>query len=204
MNGQKKCLDCNSFTKRTRCRKCYEFNRTHGKLWQNKEWLHEQYDKGLSFDSIAKVAGCGHTIIAYWFKKFGLKPRPAPSEGVCTRELNYSWKGGLWKSTRGYKYVHHEKPHAYKTRKYYVAEHILEAEKTLGRKLIKPEMVHHRNGIKDDNRPGNLQVMANESAHHTLEARLGLFAKQITFGELAPDLKPRLQGLLNIFLSKNE
>jgi len=41
----------------------------------------------------------------------------------------------------------------------WVYEHRIVAEQTIGRHLDREEHVHHVNGVKDDNRPENLQIM---------------------------------------------
>lgn len=57
----------------------------------------------------------------------------------------------------GYRMVHvPHHPRATKTG--YVFEHIVVMEDMIGRYLLAGENVHHRNGVKDDNRPENLEL----------------------------------------------
>lgn len=72
---------------------------------------------------------------------------------------HYAWKGGRNVTKRGYVHVYKpEHPNA-RQRKRYVLEHRLVMEKYLGRFLEPTECVHHRNGIKDDNRLSNLEIV---------------------------------------------
>ena len=80
--------------------------------------------------------------------------------GVCrsvSTEANGNWKGGRTRHKAGYVMVR-APGHPRATSGPYVFEHILVAEDLLGRHLRDGETVHHRNGVRDDNRPGNLEL----------------------------------------------
>ena len=82
---------------------------------------------------------------------------------------NPSWKGGKRK-TRGY--IGIKSPnHPHPDNSGYVLGHRLIAEKALGRYLKQGEVVHHINGIKDDNRNYNL-LICTDSYHKSLHEKI--------------------------------
>lgn len=83
---------------------------------------------------------------------------------------NPAWKGGRFVSNRNYVYCYSpNNPRAIFG--CYVAEHLLIAERVLGKPLSSSNVMHHINGNKEDNRNSNLVICEDRGYHNTLHRR---------------------------------
>lgn len=103
--------------------------------------------------------------------------RPLMARGWCT--MHYSrWRshgdplktihaphGTGWLTVEGYRMFGGGKNGVFKP------EHNVVAERALGRKIKKPEVVHHVDGKKSNNTPSNLVVCPNHAYHMLIHRR---------------------------------
>ena len=82
---------------------------------------------------------------------------------------NNFWGGGI-KLSQGYVRLY-TPDHPCADSLGYVAEHRLIVEKRIGRYLKPEEVVHHKNHIRNDNRPTNLQLLDNQNQHMSLHMK---------------------------------
>jgi len=130
-------------------------------------------------------ASCKYCKKERWVQIVGGKPRwascrscgPKFTDNKPTGVSHYNWKGGITKHGGGYlmQLVDGDSPYwdMVKTRSKQVFQHRLVMAEHLGRCLGTKEIVHHLNGIRDDNRIENLALVTlKDHDHNTLNAVL--------------------------------
>jgi len=173
------------------------------KINLSKSFLYDEYwKKNKSFESIAKEYGVCHATIQNRFNEYKIPRRSFTDKSHRTGKNSYSWKGGSYISTWGYKYILTLNHPRNKSKKY-IPEHILVMEKTLGHYLNQKEIVHHKDGIKLNNLPSNLQLFPDEKSHQTYEQKTLLFCKQLLFGKIKPSNRQELLQLFNKFIKEH-
>lgn len=145
----------------------------------SKKLLKEEYiNKRKSIRGIAQEQSVCKTTILNYLNKFNIKSR-TPSEAILGN-LNH-YKG---KSIHSSGYILIYAPnHPNKDCHNYVAEHRLVIEKHLGRYLTFEEVVHHKNGIKADNKMTNLMLFPNRKTHQRYHQMMYLFLNEMGLTE---------------------
>ena len=124
-------------------------------LWND---LKELYVKQkISTIEIAKLKGCTSDTVSEHLQHLGIVRRNN-SEQQLNRYTNNPPTHQLQMTRNGYILIY-TPDHPLADQKGYVLEHRLVVEKRIGRYLLRSEPVHHINGIRNDNRDENLQLL---------------------------------------------
>lgn len=154
-------------------------------VWADKDEIIRLYQKdNLSPYAISKMFNCSRRLIAKLLESHGIPRRRVYPE--LMGEKNPKWKGGRIKTRDGYIAIY-QPSHPDATQAGYVLEHRMVMERELGRRLLKTEKVHHINGIRDANKPKNLELYS--IANHNLRQ---MFCIQCPLREEIKMLRRRL------------
>ncbi len=139
----------------------------HSACEMNSEKVLKMCEEGYSLSEIGDEVGTTRCTVKRFLRRRGVtKEFPTTKEG----ERHYAWKGRLIDKD-GYVLIHVKGHPNGRKHTPYVLEHRLVMEEFLGRHLLPDEVVHHINGVKDDNRIENLQLFENNAAHLAVDLK---------------------------------
>lgn len=140
----------------------------------NTEDLNRLYwECGMSVRQIADLLQVDDATLHSHMRRSGIKLR-AQKQSMKTGRKSPNWKGGTYKTIDGYTRLSSGKRRN-------MLEHRMVAEQILGRKLRTGEMVHHINGMRDDNRNINL-LICTRSYHAWLHRMTDIKNNKPLFG----------------------
>ena len=123
-----------------------------------KQTVWELYQSGLSAGAIAKRLGLSRSGVNWHLRGRKLRSKKAAWSELISRGYSFKkgpanpqWKAGKWHHPSGYVYIQGPRGP--------VLEHRVLMERKLGRKLSADEQVHHVNGVRNDNRLENLELI---------------------------------------------
>jgi len=147
---------------------------TRAKLAALRGEKHPFYGRKLSPETRAKISEAKRGKPSGMLGKHCSEEHKSKIGAAQRGTKNHSWKGGRQKQGGGYIRVL-SLAHPCADRLGRVMEHRLVMEAHLGRTLLPTEVVHHINGIKDDNRIDNLQRFdsaGDHTSYHDAERRM--------------------------------
>ena len=141
----------------------------------NADELRKLYEQAGSCRELARWLGVHHSTLRGHLIKAGIDLRTgyrAPKKVRYYGKDHYNWKGGIQMHSSGY-IMEYAPDHPDATgNKGYVLQHRLVMERSLGRYLLPTELVHHKNGDKQDNHLENLEIKTR-STHMKLHKAIG-------------------------------
>lgn len=140
------------------------------------------YAQGISPERIGKQYSCSAVAVCHALKWAGVTLRNQ-SEGMrASYKAGYfnrnrpkgnnasGWKGGIIKTAEGYVFIYSPEHSGGRNSPYVRRSHLV-WEQVHNKPLPKGWIVHHLNGIKDDDRPENLVGMPSKKHSLVLQAR---------------------------------
>lgn len=130
------------------------------RIYPHIETITQLYEDGYGTRFLGDLFGCSGSYMRDMLKVAGV---PMHTNAERTGDRNPRWKEGEVKRQNGYLSVTIGPDNPFASmcegKRPYVLQHRLIMAEALGRPLRSDETVHHINGIKDDNRIENLQLM---------------------------------------------